>query len=101
MKQCCQVYLDEQFGDPEIAKEIYDEYVRSVKEKAQDAQEALAASDWTRLDRTAHTIKGNALATGDNEMAEVAIALRNDSHLANADSAKTHLDKICSLLTTL
>lgn len=101
MKRCCQEYLDEQFGDPEVVGEIYEEYVRSVNDKILDAQEALEAGDWDRLDRTAHTIKGNALAAGDKEVAEVAIALRNVSHLANSGSAKTLLDKLCALAKIL
>ena len=73
MKKCCQDYLDEQFGDPDVAGEIYEEYMRSIDEKLAELDAALANTDWKRLDRAAHTIKGNALATGDREMADTAM----------------------------
>ena len=62
MKECCRKYLDEQFGDDDVVKEIYDEYASSAHEKIAEAGAALAAGDWTTLDRVAHTLKGNALA---------------------------------------
>ena len=37
---------------------------------------AVAAGAWDTLDKVAHTIKGNALTAGDQQMADVAIALR-------------------------
>ena len=87
MKPCCKAFLDEQFGgDEEIVSEIYAEYVSSLHDKAKEAADRLAACDWTRLDETAHTIKGNALVAGDTETADAAIALRGASKLG--DSAK-------------
>ena len=77
--------------------EIYGEYVSSIHEKIGEAGEALAASDWTRLDRTAHTIKGNALAAGDAEMAEVAITLRKAAALGDASQAATLVGRIKEL----
>ena len=85
MKECCRVYLDEQFGgDADVIGEIYNEYVSSMLEKLADAEQARAAEEWERLDRVAHTIKGNALAAGDNAMAETAIALRKAAALKDA-----------------
>ena len=85
MKECCKKYLDEQFGgDADVVAEIYAEYVSSIKEKLDDARQVLAAGDWTRLDRVAHTIKGNALAAGDAEMAGTAIELRKTAALADS-----------------
>ena len=98
MKECCAKYLEEQFGgDADIMGEIYGEYVSSIHEKIGEADEALAAPDWTRLDRTAHTIKGNALAAGDAEMAEVAITLRKAAALGDASQAATLVGRIKEL----
>ena len=98
MKECCAKYLEEQFGgDADIMNEIYGEYVSSVREKIVEAGEALAASDWTKLDRTAHTMKGNALAAGDAETAEVAIALRKAAALCDAAQAASLVDRIKEL----
>ena len=88
MKECCRKYLDEQFGeDADVVGEIYSEYVSSVGAKLAEADAALAAADWKLLDHVAHTVKGNALAAGDADMAETAIALRKASALADAAEA--------------
>ena len=98
MKDCCKAYLDEQFGgDADVMAEIYNEYVSSVGEKIGEAESALAASDWTKLDRMAHTVKGNALAAGDQEMADTAISLRKAAALADAALAASLLEKIKEL----
>ena len=98
MKDCCRVYLDEQFGgDADIVAEIYGEYVSSVHEKIGEADAALAASDWSRLDKVAHTIKGNALAAGDSAMAETAIALRKASALKNCAEADALIARLREL----
>ena len=98
MKECCAKYLEEQFGgDADIMNEIYGEYVSSIREKIAEADAALAASDWTRLDRTAHTVKGNALAAGDAETADVAIALRKAAALADASLSASLVDRIKKL----
>ena len=87
----------EQFGDEDVVKEIYDEYVNSVKEKLTDADAALAADDWTALDRIAHAVKGNALATGDNDVANVAIVLRNAAKLSDKTEATALVEKLKEL----
>lgn len=98
MKECCRVYLDEQFGgDAEVIGEIYDAYVSSVGEKLGDAESARAANDWDRLDRIAHTIKGNALAAGDGAMAETAIALRKASALRDPGEADALISRLREL----
>ena len=86
MKECCEKYLNEQFGnDAEVVNEIYAEYVSSVNVKAAEADAALAAGAWDALDKVAHTIKGNSLAAGDQQMADTAIALRNAAKLQDRD----------------
>ena len=98
MKECCKIYLDEQFGgDADVMAEIYNEYVSSVKEKVEDASKSLAAADWTTLDRIAHTIKGNALAAGDAETANVAIELRKTASLGDTALSASLIDKIREL----
>ena len=82
MKECCVAYMNEQFGnDAGLVKEIYDEYASSMRVKLRETESALAVGEWTQLDRVAHTIKGNALTAGDNEMAQVAIELRSAAQL--------------------
>ena len=95
MKACCTTYLNEQFGgDAAVVGEIYREYVASIREKQKEADKNLAAGEWTLLDRVAHTIKGNALATGDNEMAQVAINLRSAAQLQDCEQAATLITRI-------
>ena len=89
MKQCCEKYLNEQFGnDAEVVNAIYAEYVSSVNVKAAEADAALAAGAWDALDKVAHTIKGNSLAVGDQQMADTAIELRNAAKLQDRDQAE-------------
>ncbi len=102
MKECCRKYLDEQFGgDADVMGEIYSEYVSSVGAKLAEADAALAAADWKTLDHAAHTMKGNALAAGDAEMAETAIALRKASALTDATEAASLISKLRELAAQL
>ena len=95
MKECCEKYLNGQFGgDADIVGEIYGEYVSSVDAKLAECDGALADGDWTRLDRAAHTIKGNALAAGDTVMADTAIALRNAAKLNERSEAASLIAKL-------
>ena len=89
MKQCCKDYLMEQFGDEEVANEIYQEYVRSIQEKLAGFDAALSAGNWTVLDQLAHAVKGNALATGDTDVANVAIELRNAAKMSDQAAAQS------------
>ena len=97
MKQCCKEYLMEQFGDEEVVNEIYAEYVNSVREKIPELEAALTAENWTMLDRLAHAVKGNALATGDTDAANVAIALRSAAKMSEKDTAASLFAKLKEL----
>ena len=98
LKQFCEKYLAEQFGnDADIMNEIYGEYVSSVKEKISDLKNALDASDWQNADRIAHTVKGNALSAGDEEVAVAAIELRKAAALNNMERCRSLLDRIAEL----
>ena len=97
MKQCCKDYLMEQFGDEDVVNEIYTEYAKSIQEKLPEFEAALAAENWTSLDRLAHAVKGNALATGDTEMADVAIALRIAAKTSEKDNAHALFGKLKEL----
>lgn len=102
MKECCRKYLCEQFGDDmDVVGEIYGEYARSAAEKTDEAFAAFAVGDWTLLDRTAHTLKGNALAAGDQDTADAAIALRKAVALKDADEAKALAEKLRALVSAL
>ena len=98
MKECCSKYLNEQFGgDAAIVGEIYDEYASSTREHITEAAAALAAEEWTPLDRVAHTLKGNALSAGDTDMAETAIALRKAVALKDSAEAESLIAKLDAL----
>ena len=102
MKACCKAYLDDQFGgDANLVGEIYREYVSSVAAKLEEADQALAAAEWARLDKVAHTIKGNALTAGDPDMAEAAIALRGSAKLADVAEAQSLISRLKDLATLL
>jgi len=97
MKQCCRDYLMEQFGDEDIIKDIYAEYVNSIQEKLPEFEAALTAEDWQALDRLAHAVKGNALAAGDTDIADVAIALRSAAKMSEKNDATALYAKLKDL----
>ena len=97
MKQCCRDYLMEQFGDEDVANEIYAEYATSIREKLPELEAALTAENWTSLDKLAHAVKGNALATGDTDMANEAIALRTAAKMSEKNTAQSLLAKMKEL----
>ena len=98
MKECCKTYLNEQFGnDADVVNEIYGEYVSSARAKITEASAALTGSDWQQLDRVAHTVKGNSLAAGDNEMADTAIQLRKAAQLQDAAQAGALIERLKEL----
>ena len=98
MKPCCKEYLNVQFGgDEEIVAEIYNEYASSARDKTAEAAAALAAEQYDALDKIAHTIKGNALAAGDTEVADTAIELRKAAALSDAALSTPLIEKIREL----
>ena len=94
MKQCCNDYLMEQFGDEDVVKEIYAEYVTSIHEKIPELEAALSAENWPALDKLAHAVKGNALATGDSDVADTAIALRAAAKLSEKETSRSLVEKL-------
>jgi HPt (histidine-containing phosphotransfer) domain-containing protein len=102
MKECCATYLNEQFGgDADVVNEIYGEYASSAKAKTSEAEAALAAGEWDALDKIAHTVKGNALAAGDNETAQVGIDLRRAAQLKDATVASPLVEQLKVLTAAL
>ena len=97
MKECCNTFLMEQFGDQDVVNEIYEEYANSIREKIPEVETALNSADWVTLDHVAHAIKGNALATGDNDVANVAISLRMAANLKDQNNSQALLDKLKEL----
>ena len=97
MQQCCKDYLMEQFGDEDVVNEIYAEYAASIREKLPELDAALAAENWSTLDPVAHAIKGNALATGDTEVANVAVSLRIAAKMSEKDNAASLIAKLKEL----
>lgn len=102
MKACCREYLDGQFGgDGSLVAEVYDEYVKSAREKADEAAVALADGRYADLDQIAHAAKGNALAVGDSEAVEAAIALRAAARDGDRDAAAALVSRMKDLSAAL
>ena len=102
MKECCRKYLAEQFGDDEdVVAEIYSEYDSSINAKTAEADAALANGEWNVLDAVAHAVKGNALAAGDQQMADTAIALRSAAKLQDSDQSGRLISDLKSLAQLL
>lgn len=102
MKDSIRKWLTEQFGEEEeLIQGIYLEYVSSSVTKAAELEGALTSSDWEQVDRIAHTLKGNALMTGDQEVADKAIALRAASKAADMAAAKPLADALGEMIREL
>lgn len=102
MKESCKKYLNEQFGDDaEVVDAIYAEYVASIGAKTAEADAALAEGAWDKLDRVAHTVKGNSLAAGDQQMADAAIALRGAAKSQDRGQAAQHIADMKALAEQL
>ena len=101
MKYSCKEYLMSQLGDEDVVGEIYNEYVASLGQKLSESEAAIASQDWIALDRAAHALKGNALAAGDEAVANVAIELRNAAKLQKLDESKGLVAKIKELQALL
>ena len=101
MKQCCKDYLMEQFGDGDVVNEIYAEYAKSIQDKLPELESALRTENWSALDQLAHAVKGNALATGDTETADTAIALRIAAKMSQKDNAGALVEKLKALAAEL
>ena len=102
MKACCEQFLNEQFaGDADVVCEIYVEYTSSIQEKLGEMEKALAKGDWVEIDRCAHAVKGNALAVGDQEMADTAIEMRGAAKLGDAAKVRSLVDRVKGLTATL
>ena len=97
MKQCCKDYLTEQFGDEDVVNEIYAEYAKSIREKLPELDAALAAENWSSLDSLAHAVKGNALAAGDTDTADVAVNLRSAAKMQTKAAAASLVEKLKEL----
>lgn len=102
MKASCKAFLGEQFGgDEDIVKEIYEEYTASAREKTEELAAVTAKEDWEAVDRVAHTLKGNALVAGDQETADVAIAMRGASILKDRAQADELVARLRALVAEL
>ena len=102
MKECCKIYLNDQFGgDEAVTSEIYGEYVRSSGEKLAEIVDAIGRSDWSTVDKAAHAIKGIALAVGDEPVAGLAIDLRTASRLSDSDEANRLVQRLEKELAAL
>lgn len=97
MKECCRQYLNEQFGgDAGVIDEIYAEYATSVRAKAEEVAATFGARQWDAMDKAAHAVKGMALSAGDEEMANLAISLRETVKACGADGGMQDAARLVS-----
>ena len=102
MKASIKTWLTEQIGaDEALLQMLYDEYRTTITTQLAQARTDLAAADFPALDRTAHALKGAALATGDNEMLEPVLALRDAAKASDGAAAATAVEKIAALAAQL
>ena len=98
MKEECVKYLMEQLGDEAYVKDVYEEYVKSLKEKLVEVKIHFGTKNWKNLDMAAHAVKGNALSVNDLEMVETAIELRRVAVLENEEKTEAQIRKFEELI---
>ena len=78
MKTSIETWLKNQMGDDSaLINEIYEEYRTTTARLVGELKAALAAhAEFAVTDRIAHTLKGNALMVGDQELFEVVQGMR-------------------------
>lgn len=102
MKDSIRKWLTEQFGsETELIADVYAEYVSATGAKMTELAAAFAARDWDKVDHVAHTLKGNALMTGDADFAEAAIGLRTAAKAADAAAAEAAIARLDEMARAL
>lgn len=77
MKSTIREWLTKQFGEDEsLVKELYSQYRADIAEGLGAVRQIRAAADGEQMRLKAHALKGIALAVGDQETADVCIALQ-------------------------
>jgi HPt (histidine-containing phosphotransfer) domain-containing protein len=80
-------YLSQSFGiEGEDALELYNSFIATLAENIGKFDTLMENENFEELTRTAHTVKGCAMNSGHQEMAEV--ALQMEMAAKNQDSAK-------------
>lgn len=98
MKENARRWMAEQFADDaDTIAMVWNEYLTETAAKIDAARAALAAEDYPLLDRLAHTLKGNALMVGDQELALAAVALRDAAKASDSDGCDTCIGNIAVL----
>ena len=97
MDQAIVNYMKENLGldDMELIHELYDEYVKTIKERLPSASNALAEKDFQTLAKVAHAMKGCALNIGHESFAVIAKELE---YLGKGMGAEPPSTENCSVL---
>ena len=103
MKPMIRVWLKQQFGDDEsLFCELYSQYRMDMEAGMKALREIRASEDGEKLRQKAHALKGIALVVGDQETANVCIALQHAAEareLAQQDALISQLATLVSALS--
>jgi|GEM_PF-5773628 len=88
--------------DPEILQEIYEEYKGTASGLLEELKTKFNANDpFDVVDKTAHTLKGNALMVGDQELFDIVQAWRGNLKDGKRDECANALPAIEQLVLAL
>jgi len=103
MKEMFSAYLAKTLGidDPDIQAELIAEYRRTFMETVGQMKLAEQASDFERLRRLGHTLKGCALNIGHAEAREYSLGLENCAKENDLAGCGAEIEKLSALAAEL
>ncbi|NCB84204.1 MAG: Hpt domain-containing protein [Bacteroidia bacterium] len=95
-------YLSQSFGiEGEDALELYNSFIATLAENMGKFDTLMDSANFEELTRTAHTVKGCAMNSGHQEMAEVALQMEMAAKNHDCNSCKILSVKIKELFSML
>jgi HPt (histidine-containing phosphotransfer) domain-containing protein len=102
MKKQILNYLSQSFGiEGEDALELYNSFVTTLAENMGKFDTLMENGDFEELTRTAHTVKGCAMNSGHQEMAEVALQMEMSAKNKDVTKCKNLSLKLKDLFSML
>jgi len=95
-------YLSQSFGiEGEDALELYNSFIATLAENMGKFDSLMEDGNFEELTRTAHTVKGCAMNSGHQEMAEIALQMESAAKIKDSSNCKLLSVKLKELFSML
>ena len=102
MKAMIRDWLKQQFGDDEsLICELYSQYRIDMEAGLQALKEIYTMEDDMKLREKTHAMKGMALIVGDQETANVLVALQHACEVKERDTQEGLIEKLDALIAAM